>query len=92
MVQEISQTFSKTLTEVVKTQGQVVDKALALLSTKDPLAFQTIQAMNNPDLENYTPYVDNSDQGYYEQFVADQEEEDPLSEQERRLYSGIPNI
>lgn len=38
----------------------VLDKTLVLLSTKDPLAFQAIQAMNQPSVpaQEYVPNAD----------------------------------
>lgn len=40
----------------------VLDKTLVLLSTKDPLAFQAIQAMSQPPASDQQVYVPNADE------------------------------
>lgn len=54
--------------QVCESQAQLLDKALALLSAKDPMAFQAVQAMNQTGL--YTEPYDPSDEAEIEKMKA----------------------
>lgn len=55
-MQELQETYRQALSDTQETQRKSIDlhdKAITLLSTKDPLAFQSVQAMSSP-----VPYTD----------------------------------
>jgi hypothetical protein len=50
----------KIMSETVVPLTKLLDKTVAMLSTKDPMSFQAIQAMNSGSAE-LSPVKDNSD-------------------------------
>lgn len=57
----------------------MVDKAIALLSVKDPIAFQAVQAMDLQD--QYTSHYDPSDEGEISRIHEREGERDGIEEQ-----------
>lgn len=86
------------LSTVSAKQAELLDKTIALVSTKDPLAYQAVQAMNGYTTQYHEPY-DPSDEAEIERMKSlgiDEENQDgdsPFDPERERDYLasfGVP--
>src|SRR4030095_1829201 len=74
--------------QILNTLKEATDKSLSLMSVKDPIAFQQIQAMNSASISVQEP-VDNSDHAETVRWIEEQTE---LTPQEKAAFSEIPDF
>ena len=76
--------------EVALAQTALLDKALALLSTKDPLAFQAVQAMGYPSqYDDFNPSVEAETERIHERDGERGSVEEDLNAYERAALGDI---
>lgn len=92
--QEALRNTQEVSTEGTRALSELLDKALGMLGTKDPLAFQQVQAMSSATPSGYDPY-DPSDEAEVARIKARDgglSEEDDLSGEERSLLDDFGGV
>lgn len=92
--QETLRNTQEMSTEGTRALSELLDKALGMLGTKDPLAFQQVQAMSSATPSGYDPY-DPSDEAEVARIKARDgglSEEDDLSGEERSLLDDFGGV
>lgn len=92
MLEQMSKQETQRVSLLMTSNRQLLDKALGLVATNDPLAFQAIQAMGQPSAYN-EPTYDPSDEAEFARLESmGRGVGEDLSGEELGLLSDIANV